>query len=73
MRLLVSAVLVAGGAVMIGAVDESVVGIAASTIGAILIILGAAYALLTVLLSRKRGGSPARISEDDEMTVGPHR
>jgi hypothetical protein len=73
MRLLVSAVLVAAGAVMIGAVDGSVGGIAARTIGAFLIILGAVYALLTVLLSRKRGVSPARIGEDDEITVGPHR
>lgn len=74
MRLFVSAVLVATGGIMIAAVDGSVRGVEANTIGAALVLLGLVSALVMLMLRESRGGfTRSDAHEDDHPTVLPRR
>jgi uncharacterized membrane protein len=73
MHLLLSALLVGAGAVLVAAVNESVRGIEANTIGAVMILLGLSYALVALVISRTRADFAARPVEDDEPEVFPRR
>jgi hypothetical protein len=74
MRLFVSAVLVAAGAIMIAAVDGSVRGVEANTIGAVLVLLGLVTALVMLVVRASRGGFTASDAhEEDHPTVLPRR
>ncbi|HYZ91455.1 MAG TPA: hypothetical protein VFA34_03565 [Actinomycetota bacterium] len=73
MHLFISAVVVVAGAILIAAVDESVRGIEASTIGGILVLLGLVYALGAFLLRQRRHEFDTRRPEDDEPAAFPRR
>jgi hypothetical protein len=73
MPLFASGVLVAGGAILILAVNGSVRGIEANTIGAVLVLLGLVSALVILLFRANRDRYTGRVGDDDPPAVLPRR
>ena len=65
----ISMILLALGAILVWATDASVSGVDLTTVGVILVVVGAAGALLSVVFWSSWGGMTGRRSRDERLIV----